>query len=183
MESSMIRHVALDMERVLVIGCGGSGKTTVAHRLADSLRLPLIHLDAHFWRPGWVPTSADEWQRVVAQLVAQPRWVMDGNYGGTLEMRLASCDSVVFMDLPRRVCLWRILKRRLRYRGRTRPDVAPGCPERLTWEFVKWVWTYPKRRRAGILERLSKLTGPRVIILSSQRHLDRFLANLDAPPG
>lgn len=169
------------MERILVIGSGGSGKTTVAYKLADSLRLPLIHLDAHHWRPGWIPTPRDQWRRVVAELVSQPRWVMDGNYGGTLEMRLASCDSVVFLDLPRRVCLWRILKRRLRYRGRTRPDVAPGCPERLTWGFVKWVWTYRKRRRAGILERLRRLTERRVIILSSQRHVDRFLANLHAP--
>src|SRR5213594_3446981 len=109
------------MERVLVIGSGGSGKTTVGRKLANSLRLPLIHLDAHYWRPGWTPTPPEEWQRVVTQMVVQPRWVMDGNYGGTLDLRLASCDSVVFLDLPRRVCLWRIVKRHFRYRGRTRP--------------------------------------------------------------
>jgi adenylate kinase family enzyme len=169
------------MERVLVIGSGGSGKTTAAKILAGRLGLPLIHLDALYWRPGWIPTPADEWRRTVAELVARPRWVMDGNYAGTLDTRLASCDTVVFLDLPRRVCLWRIVKRRLRYSGRTRPDVAPGCPERLTWEFVKWVWSYPKRRRAGILDRLSKLTGRRVIIVSSRRYLDRFLANPHPP--
>ncbi|MFN2567166.1 MAG: DNA topology modulation protein [Gemmatimonadaceae bacterium] len=168
------------MERVLVIGAGGSGKTTVARTLAERLGLPLIHLDAHYWRPGWTPTPPDEWQSVVEALVAQPRWVMDGNYGGTLDMRLAACDSVVFLDLPRRVCLWRILKRRTRYRGHTRPDVAPGCPERLTWEFLRWVWTYPKRRRGRILERLRTLTGRRVVILSSQREVERFLATLVA---
>lgn len=169
------------MERVLVIGSGGSGKTTVARRLAGGLGIPLVHLDAHYWQPGWIPTPVDQWRRLVTRLLAQPRWVMDGNYGGTLEMRLGSCDSIVFLDLPRRVCLWRILKRHYRYRGQTRPDVAPGCPERLTWEFVKWVWTYRKRRRAGILERLSKLTGRRVIILTSQTQVDRFLESLGAP--
>lgn len=169
------------MERVLVIGSGGSGKTTVAQRLADRLRLPLIHLDRHYWRAGWIPTPANEWQRVVERMIAETRWVMDGNYGGTLDMRLAACDAVVFLDLPRHVCLWRIVKRGLRYRGRTRPDVAPGCPEGLTWQFVSWVWTYPKRRRPGILDRLSKLTAQRVVVLSSQKDVDRFLANLNGP--
>lgn len=169
------------MQRVLVIGSGGSGKTTVAARIANALRLALIHLDAVYWHTGWTPTPPDEWRSVVAQLIAEPRWVMDGNYGGTLDMRLAACDTVVFLDLPRGVCLWRIVKRNIRYRGRTRPDVAPGCPERLTWEFVRWVWTYPKRRRPGILERLSKLPTRHVIVLSSQSDVDRFLTGLEAP--
>lgn len=166
------------MERILVIGSGGSGKTTLARVVADRLRLPLVHLDALYWRPGWVPTPRDEWERVVEGLIAQPRWVMDGNYGATLDMRLAACDAVVFVDMPRPLCLWRILKRRVRHWGRSRPDVAPGCPERVTWEFVRWVWTYPKRRRAGILERLRGLTGRRVFVLSSPREVERFVAAL-----
>jgi adenylate kinase family enzyme len=169
------------MERVLVIGAGGAGKTTVARAIAERLGLPLVHLDAHYWHAGWTPTPPDEWQRVVAELVARPRWVMDGNYGGTLDVRLAACDSVVFLDLPRPVCLWRIVKRRMRYFGRTRPDLVPGCPERLSWEFVWWVWTYRKRRRAGVLERLRTLTGRRVVILSSPREVERFVASLSAP--
>jgi adenylate kinase family enzyme len=168
------------MQRVLVIGSGGAGKTTLARAIAERLGLPLIHLDAIYWRSGWDPTPPDEWQRVVAGLIARPRWVMDGNYGGTLDMRLAACDAVVFLDLPRRVCMWRILKRRLRYLGRARADVAPGCPERLTWEFVRWVWTYPKRRRGGILERLRALAGREVFVLSSRREVKRFLGTLPA---
>lgn len=163
------------MQRVLVIGSGGSGKTTVARSLAERLGLPLTHLDAHYWRPGWRPAPADEWKAEVARLIARPRWVIDGNYGGTLDMRLEASDTVVFLDLPRRVCLWRILRRNLHYRGRTRPDVAPGCPEKLTWEFVKWVWTYPNSRRPRILERLGRLRDARVVVLSSQNAVDQFL--------
>src|SRR5512144_2391466 len=133
------------MKRVLVIGSGGSGKTTFAKQLGERLRLPVIHLDSHYWHPGWVATPADEWAEHIQRFVAEPEWVMDGNYGGTLDTRLAACDTVIFLDLPRVVCLWRIVKRALRYWGQTRPDLAPGCPEQLTWEFIVWVWTYPAR--------------------------------------
>jgi adenylate kinase family enzyme len=171
------------MERVLVIGSGGSGKSTVARQLSQLLDLPIVHLDAHHWHAGWLPTPPEEWQRVVQSLVAGPRWVMDGNYGGTLELRLGHCDTVVFLDLPRLVCLWRVLKRQLRYRGKARPDMAPGCPERLSWEFIVWVWTYPSRRRPAILRRLSGLrTDQRVIILSSRREVSRFLRGIAGQP-
>jgi adenylate kinase family enzyme len=169
------------MERILVIGSGGSGKTTVARTIAERLGLPLIHLDAIYWRPGWTPTPSEEWGRLVTELVARPRWVMDGNYGGTLDVRLAACDTVVFLDLPTRVCLWRVLKRSVQYRGRTRPDVAPGCPEKLGWEFFAWVLTYRSRRRPRILERLRRLVGQRAVVLSSQGDVDRFIASLAVP--
>src|SRR5918992_1400387 len=127
------------MQRVLVIGSGGSGKSTVAKEIARRLHLPLVHLDALYWQPGWRATPTSAWERVVHQLIAAPWWVMDGNYGGTLDVRLAACDTVVFLDVPRVICLWRILRRRLQFRRGTRADMAPRCPERLTWEFVRWV--------------------------------------------
>jgi adenylate kinase family enzyme len=165
------------VQRVLVIGSGGAGKSTVASHLAATLGLPLIHLDALYWRPGWQETPKDEWKAQVDALLAAPSWVMDGNYSGTLDARLARCDTVIFIDLPRVVCLWRIVKRQLRFRGRSRPDMAPGCPERITWEFVTWVWTYPARRRRKILRKLAELDGGRkAIVLTSRRDVERFLA-------
>ena len=91
------------MRRVLVIGSGGAGKSTFAARLAARTGLPLIHLDACFWRSGWDPTPPDEWARRVADLMSRQEWVMDGNYGGTLDARLAACDTVIFLDVPRHV--------------------------------------------------------------------------------
>lgn len=168
------------MRRVLVIGSGGSGKSTVAKEIASRLRLPLVHLDALYWQPGWRATEKDVWDRTVRELIAAPCWVMDGNYGGTLDARLARCDAVVFMDLPRVVCLWRVFKRVLEFRGRIRPDMAPECPERLSWEFLNWIWTYPSRRRPGILRRLASLRADqRAIVLSSRKAVRRFLALLD----
>ena len=164
------------MVKILVIGCGGSGKTTFARRLAARTGLPLIHLDALFWRPGWDPTPPAQWHAQVEELVRREAWIMDGNYGGTLDIRLAACDAVVFLDIPRVVCLWRVLRRQLQHGGQNRAELPAGCPERLSWEFVKWIWTYPARRRGSILQRLSELEdGKRVFVLRSSREMDEFV--------
>jgi adenylate kinase family enzyme len=164
------------MRRVLVIGSGGAGKSTFAARLGERTGLPVIHLDSLFWHAGWRDTPRDEWAARVDELLERDEWVMDGNYGGTLERRLAACDTVVFLDLPRVLCLWRVIARSVRYRGRSRPDMAEGCPERLTWEFVRWVWDYPRTRRPGVLKRLSELSeGQSVHVLRSTRDVRRFL--------
>ena len=172
------------MRRVLVIGSGGSGKTTLARRLGKSAGLPVVHLDARYWRPGWVAPSPAEWEATVRQLLAAEAWIMDGNYGGTLDLRLGACDTVVFLDLPRTVCLWRVLKRQVRWRGRSRPELPAGCPERFSWEFLRWIWTYPSQRRAGILERLARLQpGTTVIHLRSDFEVEQFLARIAPPPS
>jgi len=162
--------------KILVIGSGGSGKTTFARRLAARTGLPLIHLDALFWRPGWDPTPPAQWHAQVEELVRREAWIMDGNYGGTLDIRLAACDAVVFLDIPRLVCLWRVLRRQLQHGGQNRAELPAGCPERLSWEFVKWIWTYPARRRGSILQRLSELEdGKRVFVLRSSTEMDGFV--------
>src|SRR5215212_7429953 len=142
------------MRRVLIIGAGGAGKSSLATRIGELTGLPVIHLDALYWRAGWVETPKDEWLALVRELVAREAWVMDGNYSGTLDVRLRACDTVIFLDAPRWRSLWRLVKRWARYRRRSRPDMAPGCPEQLPWEFVVWVWTYASRRRPDILARL-----------------------------
>ncbi|PYO91476.1 MAG: AAA family ATPase [Gemmatimonadetes bacterium] len=166
-------------KRILVIGSGGSGKTTFARRLAERTTLPLIHLDALYWRPGWDPTPADEWRARVEALANEPAWIMDGNYGGTLDIRLAASDTIVFLDVPRLVCLWRVVRRQLQHAGQNRAELPAGCPERLRWEFVKWIWTYPAVRRGSILRRLDDLKPhKRVYVLRSSREMNRFLDGL-----
>ena len=167
------------MRKVLVIGPGGSGKSTLAARIGERTGLPVIHLDALYWRAGWVPTPKDEWTRTVSELVTRDAWVMDGNYGGTLDLRLSACDTVIFLDVPRLVCIWRVLKRRALFHRRTRPDMGDRCPERLTWEFLTWLWTYPRRHRPGVLQRLTAVAREkRVVVLTSPAEVERFLAGL-----
>ena len=102
-----------------------------------------------------------------------------GHPPGTIEERLASCDTVVFLDLSRALCLLRVILRRMRFRGVSRPDITAHCPERLTWEFIRWIWTCPRRRRPRILARLSTVASEkRIVILRSRADVRAFVDSL-----
>jgi adenylate kinase family enzyme len=166
------------VQRVLVIGSGGAGKSTFAAQLAQRTGLPLVHLDREYWRAGWAEPSKCEWLAKVEELVARERWIMDGNFGGTMERRLAACDTVVFLDRSRWLCLWRVLARRMRHRGVARPDMTPGCHERLDASFLAWILNYPERSRPKVLRRLSALRpDQRAVVLRNDREMEAFLAS------
>jgi len=174
-------HPLLVARRILVVGCGGSGKSTFARELGRLTGLPVFHLDAHFWNPGWAGTAREQWEARVRELARGERWVMDGNYSGTMEARLSAADAAVFLDAPRSLCLWRVIKRRISYAGRTRPDMGEGCPERLDAEFVRYVWRYPKDRRPGVLERLDRSRpGTKVFVLRAPGEVARLLEELES---
>jgi len=166
------------MKRVVVIGSGGSGKSTFARRLGKATGLGVIHLDSVFWRPNWQRTPKDEWEGKVRDLVKRDAWIMDGNFGGTRAIRLNACDTVILLDLPRPVCMYRVIKRAIVYRGRNRPDMAEGCNEKIDLEFLNWVWNFPKRGRSRILDDLRGLSGKSVYILKSKRQAESFLARI-----
>lgn len=136
----------------------------------------MIHLDAEHWRSGWAEPPTHEWEARVLELAAGDRWIMDGNYGGTMEPRFAAADTIIMLDLPRRTCLWRVVWRRIRYHRQSRPDMADGCYEQLDWGFLKWVWRYPRDHRPGILARLRELEAEkRVVILATPGAVRRFV--------
>lgn len=167
------------MQRVLVIGSGGSGKTTFSLQLSDATGLPVIHLDQHYWNPGWIPTPDDEWSATVRALCGAERWIMDGNYGGTLDTRVDAADAIVFLDTPRLTCIARVLRRRIAFRGRSRPSLPEDCPERITLGFLHWLWSYPSRRRPTILATLESLRHSKgVHILRSDRERRDLIAAL-----
>jgi adenylate kinase family enzyme len=162
------------MRKVLVIGSGGSGKSTFARRLGTSLDLEVIHLDSIYWSAGWVEMPKPEWKKTVEALLTRNAWIMDGNYSGTLAMRLEACDTVIFLDISRVICIWRLLKRAVFYRNERRPDMAEGCPERLNWKFIKWVWGYHERTRPKIIK-LLETSAKQVIWLRSSTEVKKFL--------
>lgn len=167
------------MKKVLVIGSSGAGKSTFSRRLGEVTGLPVIHLDVLFWNPKWVETPKDEWSKKVEKAVRGDNWIVDGNFSGTMEMRLRECDTVIFLDFPRTVCVYRILKRVLTYRKGTRPDMAQGCDEKFDWEFTKWVWNYPKRSKPKVEALLERFADEKTIIrLKSKRNIEKFFVDL-----
>ena len=144
------------MRRVLVIGSPGAGKSTLSHALARRAGLPLHHLDRMFWLPGWVERDRDEGRAELANVLAQDCWIIDGNYGSTLPLRIACADTVVWLDYPTALCLGRALRRWWMYRGHSRPDMTEGCPERLDGEFLLYILNF---RRAWRVRNATALAG------------------------
>jgi adenylate kinase family enzyme len=169
------------MQRVLVIGSGGSGKSTVAAQLGELTGLEVNHLDKFYWSPGWVKPAPDEWIKTVTELVARDSWIIDGNYSGTLELRMRQCDAIVFLDLPRVLCLWRIVKRFFLYRDGNRPDMAEGCRETLDLKFVSWVWNYHRRSRPKVIRLVQEYAeGRQIFWLRSRSEVKKFLSQLNS---
>jgi adenylate kinase family enzyme len=135
------------LRKVLVLGSPGAGKSTFARRLAAAMGLPLIHLDQQYWSAGWVPTPSTAFREKVKALVAEPAWIMDGDYGSTLDIRIPAADAIFYIDQPRWLCMWGVLKRSLGGIGRVRADMAPGCPEKFSWELYVYTWNYHRAKK------------------------------------
>ena len=168
------------MERILIIGCGGAGKSTLARQLGEKTGLPVVHLDQLFWHPGWVESTKDEIDAKIMEELGKPRWIMDGNYNRTLPMRLEKCDTVIYLDFSRVACMFGVLKRILTTFGTVRPDMAEGCPERFDLDFLKWVWNFNKSKREKYYRLLNKTDGIEKIVLKNRRAVKRFLQSLEA---
>lgn len=165
------------MERIVIIGSGGAGKSTLARALGERLGLPVVHLDKLFWRGNWEHLSRDAFDAELAERCAGEKWIIDGNYNRTLPERLSRCDTVLYLDNPTVVCLIGVLRRYLRYHGRTRPDMGGDCRERLDRDFLSWVVSYRRKNRRRNLQLLA-CCGADVRIFSSRRECRRFLASL-----
>ena len=169
------------MKRIAIIGCSGSGKSTLARQLGAMLHIPVVHLDALFWKPGWIKTPQQTWIDIQEGLIKSESWIIDGNYTTTLYIRLKAADTIIFLDYPCRLSLYRALKRRVMYAGKSRVDIAPGCPERIDWSHIQWIWAFPSTDRLEILQKLEKYReGRTIIILHSLAETRKFLEKMQS---
>lgn len=169
------------MNRVLVIGSPGAGKSTLAHTLAGRTGLPLFHMDKIHWLPGWIERDRNEARGMVEAVLAQDRWIIDGNYGSTLPLRIKRADTVVWLDYPTWLCLARVFKRWWQYRGSARPDMTEGCPENLNLEFLLYVLSFRAAWHARNAAALADFSG-NVIRLSNPAQADRWLVGVPSVP-
>lgn len=166
------------MERVLVMGPCGAGKSTLAGKLGPKLGLPVHHLDQLHWKAGWLEGSKQELRDALEPVLAARRWLIEGNYGSTMEPRLARADTVIYLDYPITLCLWRALNRVWRYHGQSRPDMTSGCPERFDPAFFYYIarWNAGPRLRT---ERLLEGAACDIIRFRTPAELDGWLAKLE----
>ena len=166
------------MRRVIVIGCGGSGKSTLARAMGEKTGLPVVHLDKLFWKPGWVEMPKDEFDAILRREIAKDQWIIDGNFNRTIPERIARCDTIIYLDFDRLACLCGVVKRVLTTYGTVRPDMGEGCPERIDFTFLKWVWNYNRDKRERNYQLLNEAENAETIVLKNRRMVRRFLRSL-----
>ena len=159
--------------KILIVGCPGSGKSTFARRLQEKTGLPLICLDNLWWRADGTHISRDEFDRALGEALRGERWIMDGNYSRTYEVRIRACDTVIFLDYPEDVCMAGIVARV----GQARPDM-PWIETTLDPELVAQVQNFARDNRPVLLSLLQKYAEKQVLIFTSRQEAARWLSEL-----
>ena len=170
------------MQRILISGNAGSGKSTFARQLAQKLKLPLVHLDQIYWQDNWEHLSREEFDALLQAELEKPQWIIDGNFNRTIPHRLQYCDTVFFFDLPSLTCLHGITKRVLTHYGRTRNDMGGNCPEyfdKQKLSLYRNVLRFNKQHRKNYHALLSKTPQVNVIVFNSRKQAAAFLQQID----
>ncbi|WP_144574458.1 AAA family ATPase [Agrobacterium sp. DE0009] len=164
-------------QRIMIVGCSGGGKSTLSRKLVQRFGFEYISMDREiFWLPGWQARPRSEQRQIIARFVSRERWLMDGSNPSSFDLRLPRTDIVIWVRMPRWLCLWGAISRIIKGFGKARPEMADGCPERLDGAFLRYIWNF-ERRHAPIFERNFDLYGPDVPIwqVKSRKQTRRLL--------
>lgn len=166
----------------MIIGFSGCGKSTLARQMGEILGIEPTHMDALHWLPGWVESSREYKIELLKPVLEREKWIVEGSYRKVLwRERFEKADTIIFLDFNRFLCLWRIIKRRIMYNNKTRPDMGKDCKEKLDFEFLKWVVRDGRKKRKsnyGLLNFLENEKQKNVYIFKSPRELEKFLQNI-----
>lgn len=163
--------------RILIVGCGGAGKSTLARQLGQKTGLPVVHLDRLWWLPGWVERDRAEFDALLAAEMNRPGWIIDGNYSRTFAWRLQRADLCLYLDFDVQTCLQGTRDRWQEYKGRTRPDMTDGCPERMDEEFEGWIRAFNTNTRPAMLYTMQQ-SGVPYKIFTTRAALQAWLDKL-----
>ena len=158
------------MKKVIVIGCPGSGKSTISRELHNKTGIPLYHLDMMYWNADKTTVEKSVFLERLSVVLEKDEWIIDGNYGSTMELRMAACDTVIFLDCPLDVCLDGIRERR----GKPRSDM-PWIETEEDWEFIEFIRNYNEQQKPKVLELLEKYGDKNIVIFKSREEADAFL--------
>lgn len=145
-------------ERIVIIGSAGAGKSTLAQKLGPLLNIEVIHLDRHFWQPDWKEHSIKT--RIVKQqqlIREKDQWIIEGTYLDSSDIRLNAADTIIFLDIPGYLCLWRVIKRRFQDAKKVRPDLPEGCREQLSIPYILKVLVFPQKGRRLLLKKIKDI--------------------------
>lgn len=165
--------------KIAIIGFSGCGKSTLAKRLAKFYELPVCHLDSYYHLPNWQTRDANDFDHMIEVFMdGHDNWVIDGSYTSHVPSRFKEADLIIYLAYNRFTCLKNVIGRYLKYRGQTRPDMGPGCKEKLDWTFIKWVIykgrTHPKKKKL----RAIVASANQGLIFKSRRSLEHYLRKL-----
>lgn len=158
------------MKKIIVIGCPGSGKSTVSRALYNKTGIPLYHLDMMYWNADKTTVEKSVFLERLSTVLEKDEWIIDGNYGSTMELRMAACDTVIFLDYPLDICLDGIKERR----GKSRSDM-PWIETEEDAEFIEFIKNYNEQQKPKVLELLKKYGDKNIVIFKSREETDAFL--------
>ena len=166
----------LKFNRIIIIGCMGSGKSWLSKRIAEITNYPLYHLDVEHWKPGWVKMPKDEQIMRQQEIISGEKWIIDGTWGGTLELRYASADLIIYLDINRFICIWSAAKRT----GKKRSDLPDYLEEPTVlgkefFQFCKWIWIFPKDNKKKIMDLCEKYPEKEFLHIKSRRKIKKLI--------
>jgi len=158
-----------DMQKVLIIGCPGSGKSTFARKLHEQVEIPLYHLDNLFWNADKTTVSSEVFKNRLDNILQQPSWIIDGNYASTMEWRIQHCDTIFFLDYPTEVCIEGVRSRK----GKKRSDI-PWIEEEDDEEFLQFIQSFHNKQRPMIWE-LLQTCNKDIYIFTTREEANQYL--------
>ena len=163
------------MEKIIVIGCPGSGKSYFSKILSEKINIKKYHLDLLFWKENWTPTPRNEFIEIIKNILKEDSYIIDGNYSSSLDIRFKDADTIFFLDMPTELCLASEKQRR----GKKREDL-PSYLEEVgeDEEFTNLIKDFSKEKRQQILSLIEKYINKNIIIFKTRKEVNNYLENI-----